>query len=196
MLIEALADNGRYREALAHYESTTKMFYSQFGVTPSAEFMAIYKRVIKLTNDVETDLNVIKAGLREIRDSRDNHSAFFCEYEIFKEIYQLESRAQSRTGQNVFLALLTIAGPGGEPLNQKPLTTAMEKLMRSVQVSLRHGDVFTRFSISQYLIMLPCVNIENGEMIMERIVRHFKRENPRSSAHIRYNLQPIDVSMQ
>ena len=67
-LIEALADSSRYREALSHYESATKMFYSQFGITPSQEFMAVYKRVIKMTNDVETDLTIIK-GEMCIRDS-------------------------------------------------------------------------------------------------------------------------------
>ena len=88
------------------------MFYSQFGITPSKEFMAIYKRVIKMTNDVQTDLTVIKSGLQEVEDAK---GAFFCEYEIFKEIYQLEARAQSRSGQTIFLCLLTITDAKGEP---------------------------------------------------------------------------------
>lgn len=188
-LIEALADSSRYREALSHYESATKMFYSQFGITPSQEFMAVYKRVIKMTNDVETDLTIIKGGLQEVQDAR---GAFYCEYEIFKEIYQLEARAQMRSGQTVFLCLLTITDANGERLKQKTLSPAMDKLMNAIGTSLRHGDVYTRFSISQYLVMLPCVTLENGEMVMERIIRRFRRDNPRSTAVIHYNVQPIE----
>lgn len=188
-LIEALADSSRYREALSHYESATKMFYSQFGITPSQEFMAVYKRVIKMTNDVETDLTIIKGGLQEVQDAR---GAFYCEYEIFKEIYQLEARAQMRSGQTVFLCLLTITDANGERLKQKTLSPAMDKLMNAIGTSLRHGDVYTRFSISQYLVILPCVTLENGEMVMERIIRRFRRDNPRSTAVIHYNVQPIE----
>lgn len=188
-LIEALADSSRYREALSHYESATKMFYSQFGITPSQEFMAVYKRVIKMTNDVETDLTIIKGGLQEVQDAR---GAFYCEYEIFKEIYQLEARAQMRSGQTVFLCLLTITDANGERLKQKTLSPAMDKLMNAIGTSLRHGDVYTRFSISQYLVMLPCVTLENGEMVMARIIRRFRHDNPRSTAVIHYNVQPIE----
>lgn len=188
-LIEALADSGRYREALSHYESATKMFYSQFGITPSQEFMAIYKRVIKMTNDVETDLTIIKGSLQEVQEA---HGAFFCEYEIFKEIYQLEARAQMRSGQTVFLCLLTITDANGERLKQKTLAASMDKLMRAIGSSLRHGDVYTRFSISQFLVMLPCVTLENGEMVMERVSRRFRHDNPRSTAVIHYSVQPIE----
>lgn len=188
-LIESLADCGRYRDALSHYETVTKMFYSQFGITPSKEFMAIYKRVIKMTNDVQTDLTVIKSGLQEVEDAK---GAFFCEYEIFKEIYQLEARAQSRSGQTIFLCLLTITDAKGEQPNKKMLSSAMDKLMRAISVSLRHGDVYARFSISQYLIILPCVTLENGEMVMERIIRRFRQDNPRSTAAIHYSVQPIE----
>lgn len=132
-----------------------------------------------MTNDVQTDLTVIKSGLQEVEDAK---GAFFCEYEIFKEIYQLEARAQSRSGQTIFLCLLTITDAKGEQPNKKMLSSAMDKLMRAISVSLRHGDVYARFSISQYLIILPCVTLENGEMVMERIIRRFRQDNPRSTA--------------
>lgn len=188
-LIEALADSGRYREALSHYESATKMFYSQFGITPSPEFMAVYKQVIKMTNDVETDLTIIKASLQEMQEAR---GAFHCEYEIFKEIYQLEARAQMRSGQTIFLCLLTVTDANGERLKQKTLTSTMDKLMNTIGCALRHGDVYTRFSISQFLVLLPCVTLENGEMVMERIIRRFHHDYPRSTAIVHYSVQPIE----
>lgn len=35
--------------------------------------------------------------------------------------------------------------------------------------------VFTRYSISQYLILLPTVTIEKGEMVLKRIISNFRK---------------------
>lgn len=56
---------------------------------------------------------------------------------------------------------------------------------------LRRGDVFTRYSVSQFLIMLPAINYENGEMVMKRIIRNFKKDNPHSKAVLTYKLQSL-----
>ena len=47
----------------------------------------------------------------------------------------------------------------------------MEHLNTSILNSLRCSDVFTRYSISQYLILLPTVTAEKGEMVLKRIIQ-------------------------
>ena len=45
------------------------------------------------------------------------------------------------------------------------------------------------------LIMLPTVSFENGEMVLKRIQKNFKKENPHSKAIITYKLQPLTPQM-
>jgi hypothetical protein len=115
----------------------------------------------------------------------------FVEYEFFKSLYRLESRSEARTGQVVYLALFTVTDPGGEQPQLKILKKAMDRLRETISQSLRRGDVFTRFSVSQYLLMLPSTTFENGEAVMKRIARQFRKDNPKIPIQISYSLQPV-----
>ena len=68
----------------------------------------------------------------------------------------------------------------------------MDKVKSAIQSSLRRGDVAALFSPSQYVLMLPTLTFENGQMVMERIIRRFKKDNPRLQAMLLHRLQPLD----
>lgn len=187
-LIQALVNTKNQQLAKSHYESVTKMFYEKFGVAPSPEFSALYKQVVKTLHQTETDLNFIREQLNE---SEYETGAFYCEYEVFKEIYQLDVRNSSRTGQSVFICLVTVTGNNDEPLEQKMMNSAMGKLLLTINESLRRGDVYTRYSVSQYLIKLHTLTVENAEMVVERIVKRFKKEYPKMPVKLQYSTLPI-----
>ncbi len=188
-MIRALMATGAQRAALQHYEYVTELFFNQFGVTPSPELTAFYREIVRTSKNLELDLNVIKDDLRE-HDVQ--NGASFCEYECFKDIYRLEARAASRTGKAIHIALVTITDSRGEPLMQKPLNTAMNRIKDVISSSLRRGDVFTRYSVAQYLIMLPSTSLENGSRVLSRIVSTVRRQYPKMNAAIHYKLLPLD----
>ena len=188
-LIRALFGSGQAQAALAHYEYSTNLFFTHFGVNPSPEFVALYKEITKTTHEIEQDIGIIKGRMQERGERR---GPFYCEFEVFKDMYRLELRAQARTGQIVCLCLLTVASADGSRPNQKLLATSMSKLSETIVQTLRQNDVFARFSVSQYLLMLPGATLENSEMVIGRIVRTFRRNNPRLSTMVRYRLQPLN----
>lgn len=188
-LIKGLVATGAQRAALQHYDYVTDMFFTQFGVTPSPELTALYKEVVKTSKSLELDLNIIKEDLREEESKK---SAFFCEYEFFKSIYRLEARAAARTGYVIHIALITVTDLSGEPLNQKQLNSVMEKLKNVIYTSLRRSDIFTRYSIAQYLIMLPAASFENSCMVMRRLTGRFKSLYPKVHVSLQYKLLPLD----
>lgn len=187
-LIQAFLGAGNQHAALKHYNYAIDLFYNKLGVNLSKKFTALYKKAMKSTQNQELDLNIIKNDLNEQNPLR---GAFFCQYEFFKDIYQLEARSTSRTGQVVYIALLTIMDKEDETPPQKLLAHAMEHLQNTIYHSLRRGDVFTRYSVSQYLIMLPA-NFENSDMILNRIIKQFHRENSKMAVSLHYKLLPLD----
>lgn len=192
-LIKALLDTGAQQMALAHYENVVDLFYNEFGINPSEELTDLYKELIKSSNETEVDLRVICENLKE-EDGRPG--AFYCEYSLFKEIYHLESRSTSRNGQAVFLCLMTLSdGQGHINAHKKQQNSMMGHLRSAIQYSLRRGDVFTRYSVSQYLILLPTINFENCEMVMKRIQRSFKNDNPHAKVTISYKIQQLSQEM-
>lgn len=192
-LIQAMLDTGGQQAALAHYEHVVDLFYSEFGINLSDALTDLYKEIIKESNGIEVDLSLIRDRLQE-EDGRPG--AFYCEYSLFKEIYHLETRSASRNGQSIYLCLMSVTDGNNEMLdNKRQQNSAMSQLHSAIQYSLRRGDVFTRYSVSQYLIMLPTVSFENGEMVLKRIQKNFKKENPHSKAIITYKLQPLTPQM-
>lgn len=68
----------------------------------------------------------------------------------------------------------------------------MEGLLGCVCISLRRGDVVTRFSPTQYLLLMSALTFENGQMVLRRIRHSLKKNYPRSPLKITASLQPID----
>lgn len=187
-LIKSLSDTGAQQRAMQHYNYVKNLFFSQFGINLSLEFTALYKEIIKVSKSAETDLSIIRDGLKETGEIK---GALFCEYELFKCIYQLMARAAARNGQSAFLCLITLTDSKGSQPAQKMLVINMEHLCSSIRDSLRHGDVYTRYSISQYLVMLSSLTYENAETIMGRISHSFRRTYPHSPAVLSYSIQPL-----
>lgn len=189
-LIQALVHTKNSQLAKSHYESVTRMFYERFGVAPSAEFSALYKQVVKTLHQTENDILAVREVLNE--DEYET-GAFYCEFEVFKEIYQLEVRNASRSGQSMYIVLLTVTDEEGNTPEQDVVKRTMNKLLLTVNESLRRGDVYTRFSLSQYLLLLQMLTYENAEMVAERIVKRFKAEYPKLKVNLRTAVAPIEV---
>lgn len=188
-LILAQIALGNQQRAMAHYDYVTNLFYRELGVKPSDRLRSLYREIIKNAQHVETDLEIIKEDLREASLA---YGAFFCEYEVFKNIYRLEARAAERTGQSVFLLLLTVSDLDGQIPGVKLLNNSMDRLQDCLLHSLRRNDVVARFSPTQFVVMLSSLTFENSLMVQDRILGRFKRENPRIAVRIHSKLQPMD----
>lgn len=189
-LILALAYTNQIAAAKAQYDSMTKLFYSEFGVTPSENLQRLYKKLAVSSNGVEMDLGIIKAQMKEHEEKT---GAFFCEYEFFKDIYRLEARSAARKGVPIHICLMSIDGKDGAPLSQKLLDRIMKAFSEIIKSTLRSGDVYSRYSISQYVILLPQANYQNSEMVMERLMGNIRQSTICAKASITYSLQAIDL---
>ena len=98
-LMMALVKTGKKREALSQYYFATDLHYKQLGIQPSGEIRAVYKLIVQADQEMEADIEKVQGMLEE--DS-DMHGAFVCEYEIFKEIYQLQRRMLERYNGTMF----------------------------------------------------------------------------------------------
>lgn len=181
--IKALAELGDQESAKRQYETVTRLMMTKFGITPSKELMELYDTAIKSKKGIQADIDVVISDLLE---QRQVSGAFFCEYQIFKHLYQLEIRDAQRTGACINICLLTVKGAGGELPPQNPLNKAMQRLQDCVSRSLRGSDIFARYSVSQFVIMLSNTNEQTGDLIMKRIEKAFRRENTNKDIDLGY----------
>ena len=163
------------------------MFYNEFSISPTEHFKDLYNTIRNSERGINTNLDSIQTALNE----EGSGGAFYCEYPVFRDLFQLERRSIQRTGDSIYLCLLTITGIDGKVPKSMILQKAMEHLNTSILNSLRCSDVFTRYSISQYLIQLPTVTAEKGEMVLKRIITNFRKLYNRKDITVEMRLQPI-----
>lgn len=189
LIVRALLRQGKDAAALAHYESATDLLYRNLGVRPSQELCALYTEIMAVEKGLETDLEVIQGDLRE---AAARPGAFVCEYGFFKEAYRLEARRAARSGQSVHVGLITVSLPDGGVPALNVLGATMDQLLQVMVGNLRRGDVVSKYSGAQFVVMLPAANFEDSTMVMERIVSAFYRQHRRNFLKLSYRLRALD----
>lgn len=191
-MIYALSKGNRSQEALERYRHVTDLFYRELGVKPSASMQQLYLEIIKSLNPEESDLSSIKMQLHETLRTQ---SAYYCEYEVFKNIYRIQMRSKERTGLSFFIALITALVEPPQGLDPARLGMMMDSLLQSAQGSLRSGDIVARYSQTQYVLMLGALTYENGMAVLRRIEKKFKADRRFHFLDLKCELQPVEAAM-
>ncbi|MFR5048450.1 MAG: BTAD domain-containing putative transcriptional regulator [Faecalispora sporosphaeroides] len=180
---------GQNSKALAHYHYVTELFYRELGVNISKNLRDLYRQITKTVHKAELDLSVIKESLRE---EADNAGAYYCDYEIFKNLYRIQARSLTRTGQSIIVALMTLMDDNGMIVNGSEAVSAVNLFREVIVHNLRKGDAVAAYSSSQFILMLPLTNLENAEGIMQRITRKFETSYKKKDLKIIFTLRPIE----
>ena len=170
--IDSLIAMGRYKEAMQVYAETTKYFFEDLGLPPSEQMLSRFKMISNQIQLASNSLADIKTGLKEEVRLR---GAYFCSFPSFVDSYRVISRAMERTGQSTFLMLCTLLDSQGFPVEKAEKRKDMsEKFEEALKISLRRGDLYTRYNGCQYLILLLGTNQENCGIVSDRIERNFR----------------------
>lgn len=160
--MENLIGKGKIKEAQNHYELYTSMLYKQFGIKPTQELQKIY-RMLKIKG---ADINGGDFAESFPLDE-DAEGAFYCDRNLFNSIYILEKRRSERTGHLVFVVSVTV--------NEN--IEIFDSFRKCVINSLRKGDVVTTWDDNVILILLPRMEYNQIQTIMERIVNQFGKNH-------------------
>lgn len=175
--------------ALRAYEEMSELLFSTFGVMPSEESRALYREASREEESFSVPVGTVRDQLREPAAAK---GALYCEYDFFKLLYQVQARAILRSGDVIHIALFSIHAPRGKELARRSLDLAMNNLQELIVSNLRQGDVVTRCSVSQLIVMLPQANYENSCAVCQRILKAFNRQYPHSPVDIHYSVQPLE----
>ena len=161
--ISSLLAQGKNSEALELYNRTETMFFDELGVSFSDELRSLYKRI---QEPCATDELSLEATLKKWLADADFPGAFYCDLSVFKIVYQIEARSTSRSGRTTYIVRIDTkhepkAKDGG----------VMKQLNGVIAVTLRKGDLYTRSSPSQYMLMLNKLTYENCKMLCNRILQ-------------------------
>lgn len=190
--IDGLLCKGEYKEAHILYDKTVRLYSDEMGLPPSEQMMRCYEQMSEKITRCPGVISEIQMELRENGSSQpEGVRAYYCSYPSFIDAYRLLSRNMERTGKSMFLMLCTLVDYEGKMIqNQEKLKARSEALKEAIGVSLRQGDAFTKYSVSQYLVLLVGTNQEDCDIIYHRISRKLK-ELAGSRAEFNYNVTSL-----
>ena len=187
--IYALYKTGNQQGAIDNYNRIVSMYYAEFGVEPGERLKNLYNEITSHENAVESDLNMIQSNLLEKNAQR---RSYLCDYSVFQHLYKIQARACARSGISIFLLLITIKQHKKDTPDNKKIAAGMEKMEGVIATSLRSSDVFARYSMNQFITMLPTACYENSIMIGERILKNFDKTKPKLDLDVSYAVRLLE----
>jgi DNA-binding SARP family transcriptional activator len=193
LLVTSLLRQGNSAAALGHYETATDFLYKNLGVRPSENLRSLYIEIMNHNRiyDADTDMDTL---LDNLRDAANEPGAFICDPGFFKLAYRLEARRAARNGSSVHIALLTVTSSDNSAPPLRLLNSAMNYLLEAIKIGLRKGDVASRYSGAQYVLMLPTVNFEDGQIVVNRILRLFAKQHPNNRLKVLPRLFQLEIA--
>jgi hypothetical protein len=162
--IKALLKQDKNAEALDFYKRMEAMFFDVLGVNFSDDLRELYNKIRQPETKIDVSLDDVLADWFQ---EADFPGAYYCDASVFKILYQIEVRSIKRSGRSSFVVRFDT----NHVMRSKKAGGIMRQLGMTIPRCLRMGDLFTRCSPSQYMLMLFSLTYEDCKMLVNRIKR-------------------------
>ena len=194
-LIRALIRQNKHNIATEHYKKACNLLYDKLGVRPSEKLQGIYDKLLEQKHSMQRDISLIQKEL--FSGGSVKTGAFVCEYGVFKKNFELEIRRAKRNGVGVHLVLITInpevAFQPGTVAYNNIIGLGIKQMQDVLMTSLRAGDVVTRYSVEQFIIMLPQCSSENAAQVMARVMDNYQGLSRKARIKVEYCMEEVQM---
>ena len=190
-IIKSLWGQNKNELAMLHYENVSKMLYDSLGIRTTEKLQSIFKEIVEKTEGRVIDIGSL---IKEVGETEKPQGAFFCDYQNFRQIYRVEARRNSRIGIAEYVLLITLRRTGGakrNPSEDSGLMEGMTILGNLLRDLLRVGDVAARYSLTQYIVMLPTCSYESGLLVADRIQTAFMKSIGKKHMELLFELEEL-----
>lgn len=129
--------------------------------------------------------------IHRMAERKEYMGAYRVEYDSFSYIYRFIARNVERTKQPVQIVLFTF------PLKEKSedevmkIQNSLALLEKAIAQSLRRGDVTSRMSLTQQIVILMGANKENGMHVVDRMVQCYEGLAGEEGLKFEYDIKDV-----
>lgn len=172
---------GQPDQALERYKAFRQRMLNEMGISPSErmERLRILAQNIGASDrDDESELFTL------VCEESFDRGAFFCGFEVFRNIVALERRHLERSAQASTLVIISLD-------SNAVASTDANRLERILKENLRVGDPVARLNAASYILMLSGVDAEKAQIVTSRIDSSFHKINRDSTAQLSFRLSVL-----
>ena len=170
--IRAYLELKKPQKALDYYNYVVDLFYSRVGVSLTDNMKKLYQEILSSMSNKPVNVEELE---QDLMGSDAYPGTYYCNYDVFKNIYQISARLVKRSLRARFLALLTIRNPDGT-LTSAQIQEESERLLQIISTNLRKSDIFSQYNTIQYSVILVAQNRENAMKAVNRICEKFEQK--------------------
>ncbi len=147
---------------------------------------------VALSENDDEDKSVIDLSqLRHYIDEKeDADGPYSVEYNSFKNIYQFLRRYVARTKSDVQIILFTLKDLNLSDRSDS-FKDSVELLEDAIKQSLRKNDVSSKYTDSQFLVILMDVSDSNRKIVLDRIMKVWDKKNNNANVLLKYDIEEI-----
>ncbi|WP_418556892.1 AfsR/SARP family transcriptional regulator [Longibaculum muris] len=173
--------------ALAYYRQNIDTYFHQKGIPMSARMTEIYQLI--LNTIPSSEINVVELEDNLVGDNHSN-STFYCDFDVFKNIYQVNLRSAKRSMDARVLALLTLSD-SKDCLSEQEVLEEVDILRDVIAKSLRKNDVFSKFNMTQFALIVASHEIDGASIAVERIQEEYNKQKKHPEMILKSELKKI-----
>lgn len=192
--IMALIKQNKCELAMKRYEEACKILYDALGVRNPARLKQVQSELLQMSKSSEAEtLENIHDDMMEDEDSA---GVYFCGYPVFREIYRLEVRKNSRLGEAEYIVLFTVeiqddVKVDNDKMERFIIEQGMSRLKTTLGKVLRIGDVAARYSDSQFIVLLPTCTYESSVMVAKRVLEYYSTIDKSKKVRIKTEFEQL-----
>ncbi|WP_411337068.1 AfsR/SARP family transcriptional regulator [Ruminococcus gauvreauii] len=172
-VIDSLLAANRYKEAMKVYQAVTRMYFTDLKKPPSEQML---ERFHTMSSQVQFAQGAMEDVRQVVRETERIRGPYYCTFPGFIDNYRFLARGFERLGIEGYMILCTLTDYQGWPLEKEDTLEEMCRLFKeAVCCSLRRGDLYTRYSANQFLILLPAAGKDNCVDIVNRLNAAYKK---------------------
>jgi tetratricopeptide (TPR) repeat protein len=192
--IEARMRCGKLGLAMESYEKAQRIMEQELGIRKSTVLGKVYEELLAISKGSGAyNIKEIKEDIEE----EDPTGVFLCGYPIFKKIYHLEVRRKARSDQPENLVLFTFLPKPGDPpeVASFRIRQTMNGMEETIRTCLRAGDVASRYSDSQFILLLPTCTRELSMLVVNRILANLYKKNEKyKKVNVKIDIEEVSMT--
>lgn len=138
----------------------------------------------------EVDLEQL---MRTLSNSGSYSGAMDVEFREFAKLFEYVGNLRRRYHHGFHLVMVTLDEHGGDNATLDELENGMILMENAIQQTIRNVDIYTRYSSSQYLVILFEAGDENVELVMDRIFAAYRREAGEGCFEPTYSVRKLEL---
>lgn len=184
LYLKILLDQKKYARAIQHYEKISDSFYKEFGM----EFQGKSQSLVYFVKADNEDQELTPLDYLSQLEGISEPSAFYCERPVFAKLVQSKCLEARRSAEPIVLLITHLKVLDAE-LSAQDCGDLMNRIIRS---GLRANDVYTRFSKTQFGILMTVREKSDTALVMDRLTRRFYKKIASSRCRLHYDYQILN----